>query len=1017
MSSLFDSLSEELFQILKGSGKTLTLYGSDGNRTYEPSKARRVFAVPGNMMVSVVEAGSDSEVKIYLSQSTDVGESSKLINTLRQVTIRYNVLLNVKKFGRDLEPKDFAFQATNEAAMWGSTRTSYQSVGPSKLIVRHMSPVREEVMGSRSRNILSLFVQTNEGERFKFPVVHLSGGRAFAQHLSQGGAAHDVLATRIIEMAREGSQLSGVARYVRFNRSILGEQATDLLPIIRRRLGEIRQTLSRLGRPGGYAKLHEQLSQPQAIREDDRLGGEVSRLTDLLQINSNHSLVEALVVLADLTLGENMTQNHNMFKGVLSLSEDAQSALAEALVDEYGIQEQTWTGLGENLFFTESDAMEAALDYLDLTETAYQVQEDEQDAISNYANQWTMARHRASGEAGMDKHQEQGIKDLADGLRAILGGQIQMPDYPEQEMRFSNKTDRIRFLITLFISQHKLPNDATMNYISSIVTKMGENQKLDGAEKTIIHKLYQDLIDDVGLDEAIMSDNRWTDDPHYVNPRAEAAIERNLKDFEAQFDGEKFLATQGYDDFLDDTMHPDDKASPTAPKYFIDGIVHLINLDLEADDVVGMENSHNVQQTARHLFQTKVKPILDQKGWNISENVHEFAQMEDKPQHHGFSAGDHVGSDLGYGRLISVEGDIATVEFMNGSSKEIHVDDLDKVSESLGEYAEEGELAEWFNSFDPRAVLDEFATNPHTEGKMAARAGRGKASCPYNAETQDGQAWLRGFHGMTEPFANDIDEDLEEATDPAYHSVFVQLDDGKWAHHFDADDVLDAKDEARWLKNQGDKTMIIRVPKDQANWTETNPNDFVQNYLASKNKPQAQPAMEDEELNELSGAKVDQYFGKAASDRGRAERQGDDARLGRRERGLRKAFDRMRQGVSVDEGVTLPEGELDGIFSNLRKLADDALANPEKHGLSQPIGQDDTDEENYNFMKELAGLLSGELKSEMSRLGYGELGITYNEADEEIIGGDQGLDLIDDVKRDDANEELQNVLKNAFFRT
>ena len=31
MSSLFDSLSEELFQILKGSGKTLTLYGEDGN--------------------------------------------------------------------------------------------------------------------------------------------------------------------------------------------------------------------------------------------------------------------------------------------------------------------------------------------------------------------------------------------------------------------------------------------------------------------------------------------------------------------------------------------------------------------------------------------------------------------------------------------------------------------------------------------------------------------------------------------------------------------------------------------------------------------------------------------------------------------------------------------------------------------------------------------------------------------------------------------------------------------------
>jgi hypothetical protein len=194
MSSLFNDLSEELFQILKGSGKQLTLYDIKGNRTYEPSEARRVFVEPDKMMVGVHEAGSDSEVAMYLSDTTDVNDIASLINTLRQISTRYNVLLNVRKYGHELSPSDFAYQvsAVHEAAMYGSTKTSYQRIGETRLVVRHARPVNADITGSRSRNILSLFVETKLGERFRFPVRHLSGARAFAQHLSQGGAPHDL---------------------------------------------------------------------------------------------------------------------------------------------------------------------------------------------------------------------------------------------------------------------------------------------------------------------------------------------------------------------------------------------------------------------------------------------------------------------------------------------------------------------------------------------------------------------------------------------------------------------------------------------------------------------------------------------------------------------------------------------------------------------------------------------------------------------------------------------------------
>jgi hypothetical protein len=97
-----------------------------------------------------------------------------------------------------------------------------------------------------------------------------------------------------------------------------------------------------------------------------------------------------------------------------------------------------------------------------------------------------------------------------------------------------------------------------------------------------------------------------------------------------------------------------------------------------------------------------------------------------------------------------------------------------------------------------------------------------------------------------------------------------------------------------------------------------------------------------EELDELSNAKMADYFSKAASARSRDERKavkhGDDAaagRVARRDKGLSTAFKKMRE-------------------------------------------------------------------------------------DEEVLGGDKGEDLIDDVKVQEVDEtfraELANVLKNARFR-
>ncbi len=868
MSALFDSLSEELFQVLKGLGMTLTLYDETGNQTFEPSQARRVFAVPGNIMISVIEAGSDSEVKIYLSQSTDVKKASKLISTLRKITSRFNVLLNVRKFGRELRPKDFAYQASmTEAAMWGSTKTSYQKIGPTKLIIRHTVPVREGVIGSRGRNILSLFVETAHGERFKFPENHLSAGRAFAQHIAQGGKPHDETSISMVQLACESLQLSKLNRYILHSRNALDESALALRPSIKGRIMEIRKAFVTMSRPKGYPKVVE-AGLPVttvALSEDDSLGQEISRLQGLLMIDSNHALAESLMPVALLTMGEKMTNINEMFHGVITLEEAAADALVEALASEYGYDAANWIQLGSNIAFMEGTVFEDAMGYLDLVESAYQINEN--DVFLDYATQWTNARYAASGETGdMDSDQKKSIGELADGLRAILNGQVQIPDLPDHFPTFSpnDSTVQDRFYLDLFVSQNKLSNIATLNYVSNIIDKLAEGKKLDGAEQTVKTKLVSTLTkfmdDGDDVDETFYESNDPINDNY-------SKVEHSLEYFIDNFDGETFLEEAGMSEFVDGSIGPEDKVEPMPASYFIKGIIHQIVKAFEDDDIVGYQGTEGFIVTeAKDLFEKHVKPLLEQHGWNISESMYEFASEDQMPMGHGIEIGNHVSTDLGSGKVVGMDGDIATIEFMNGGVKEMHVDDMDKIG-ALGGVKEEEELSAWFEGFDPESVLEA----PNFSNGMPVMDKAAPTNPDFNSELSVG----------------------DRVTHKAYGSgKVVALDDKNAKVAFD--------------------NAHARLPE---------------NKTVTMNKG---------------------VLTKAGA--------------------YRRPFDMDETLQSVLEVAHVEDNKIDEVLAQLREFASKVLADPESFGVDPGVGQDDVDEEEYNFKNQLAAVLSVFLKDAILEL-------------------------------------------------
>jgi hypothetical protein len=93
-----------------------------------------------------------------------------------------------------------------------------------------------------------------------------------------------------------------------------------------------------------------------------------------------------------------------------------------------------------------------------------------------------------------------------------------------------------------------------------------------------------------------------------------------------------------------------------------------------------------------------------------------------------------------------------------------------------------------------------------------------------------------------------------------YHSVFSRgKGEGcKWGHCFDADDKEDAKYEHDSNKRNGERSVIIEVPKANAKWNKMSRDDihkFVEDHVASKKKTMKEEVIIDE-ANSVMTARV-----------------------------------------------------------------------------------------------------------------------------------------------------------------
>ena len=255
----FNTVADRVFDQLKGFGHSITIFDEDGKQTANAQKGRYFYSTDEKFTIEINE--DDNVIKIKYGENTDPAKMQKLQNTIRNGIAKKFILgVDLRPYtGKDIEPKDVdnmvkVQESLSPAA--GSMKTSYQQTDGAKLIIRHSKPVNEEVRGSRSRNIKALFVENAQGERFRYPHIHLAGARTMVQHVSEGGMPYDEIGQKIIGLSEERNQLLQVARYIKLNG--LQEQANDVQYAVGQRLSEIKGLLGRYSPQQLMSDIHEQ---------------------------------------------------------------------------------------------------------------------------------------------------------------------------------------------------------------------------------------------------------------------------------------------------------------------------------------------------------------------------------------------------------------------------------------------------------------------------------------------------------------------------------------------------------------------------------------------------------------------------------------------------------------------------------------------------------------------------------------------------------------------------------------
>jgi hypothetical protein len=290
MSFNWQKIGDKIFGILSSSGYGIQMWDKTGKSTIDPHDAIRFLASiksknPQLETFNILIGLHDEDAYSHLDFRTPKAVNDVDFETITNIknSIQKNLgdveglKINWTPFGSTITLKDDPIEKVTESRdigkVYGTTKSSFQNVGKSKLIVRHTDSVDESKQGSRWRKIRSVFIETKDGERFKYPRNHIAGARALARHLSEGGNINDKIAKGIAKMSEDFIKLKRAAQLLRKD----GNHSKALHT--RDAMKTINFGLKKISGPRGYANADSIISK-NSIEKNKHKDGSKQLLTD-----------------------------------------------------------------------------------------------------------------------------------------------------------------------------------------------------------------------------------------------------------------------------------------------------------------------------------------------------------------------------------------------------------------------------------------------------------------------------------------------------------------------------------------------------------------------------------------------------------------------------------------------------------------------------------------------------------------------------------------------------------------
>ena len=261
-------------------------------------------------LVSKIDEDSRDEWYAFLKELKDFAVEHQLRFDVRDITKNnltkqdYENLADTNKTVNTDEMSEELSRITKLAGisegLSGTAKSSFENLDKTKLIIRHKGKVDETVPGARTRQIQSLYIENEDGERFKYPLTHLAGARAMTRHVANGGKPYDEFGQHIISTSEDIAKLNSFSRYVT-NKDQLNDNAGDIIEQTKMKLENLRNYVRNLSKQSHYEEASKNFKTSDEVVLDDET---VNKLREKFTMKNLDARVEDALPIINKIMSE-----------------------------------------------------------------------------------------------------------------------------------------------------------------------------------------------------------------------------------------------------------------------------------------------------------------------------------------------------------------------------------------------------------------------------------------------------------------------------------------------------------------------------------------------------------------------------------------------------------------------------------------------------------------------------------------------------------------------------------------